>query len=320
MQKFIAAIILVAAAATPGNASSRGQEVILRAGALTGENKVHEALDLLAQASQEITVGAESARIWHEIGAAHERLGDQPRAIGSYWRAIQLAEADLAAAGTTSLASLWNLATIYLKLGDLGRLDPVFDRYRRLRAGLPRGDSADGLYSVRFALLFQAAHKYAEAEALYTEGMVLLRTGSAKPELAFGLSNLGSLYLSQRRHQEAIACIREALEIGRSVPVALEKLALLEINLAAAYLESGKVADAALSLRDAAATMQDGGSTSENRLGFYWTSAKLCRKLHRKHDAALYMAQWKSLSQGIVRPSGPASIDLHELRARQDRH
>ncbi len=317
MHKLTAIIVLVAAAVTPIRASARGEEALRKAAALAGDNKIGDALNLLTEASRDITAGPESARIWHEIGAAHERLGDEPRAIGAYWRAIELAESAGDAAQSTALASLWNLGTIYLKHGEVRRLDPIFDRYRQMSARLPSGGTADASYRIRFALLFQGAHRYGEAEILYKEGIGLLRAVSAKPELAFGLSNLASLLSSESRHREAVACIREALAIARSVPVPLDKIALLEINLAATYLQSGDVPDAMTGMAAAATTMHAGETSLETRLAFYWTSANLSRKMHRKHDAAAYMTMWKSLSGGSVGADVPAAVDAGELRAAQ---
>ena len=197
------------------------------------------------------------------------------------------------------------------------RLDPVLDAYQTLRTTMPKMQPEDGWWAVRFAMLFQSAHKYKNAEALYVEGLDLLRSGTATPELAFALSNLASLYLSQSRHKEAITCVREALMIACNPPVALDRRALLQINCAAIYLASGNTAAAALNLEDAAATMRDGATTPETRMAFCWTKAKLLRQLHRKREAASYIAMWKRLAESNESPDALASIDVNELRALQ---
>ena len=82
---------------------------------------------------------------WHEIGAANERLGDEPRAIGAYWHAIEFAKFAGDAGHSTALASLWKLGTIYLKHREYVGLD----RYSTLSTssrGMPGGGTADALY------------------------------------------------------------------------------------------------------------------------------------------------------------------------------
>src|SRR5262249_23148166 len=263
------------------------------------------------------TAGAEAARIWHEIGAVSERLGDEPRAISSYWSAVKLGEAAGRAANCTQLASLWNLGTIYVKSGHPDRLTPVLDQYWRLRRVMDRSDPTRIAYSVRFAVLFQSAHKYRDAEALFLESVSLLRGSRDKAALADSLSNLGSLYTFWSRHKEAIACNREALELGRYLPI--ERLTGVEINLAASYLGAGDVKRAASTLEDAAASMRASGTSLENLRGFYWNSAKLCRKMHRRHDADVYMSMWKSLDRETAEATVFGSIDVNEMSGPKSR-
>ena len=71
------------------------------------------------------------------------------------------------------------------------------------------------------------------------------------------------------------------------------------------------------SLSAAATTMRAKETSPEIGRAFYWTSANLSRKVHRKHDAATYMALWKSLSGGSTDAGLAAAIDVGELRAAQ---
>jgi tetratricopeptide (TPR) repeat protein len=284
---------------------------------LVTQGDFHAALELLLEASREYTADVEAARIRYEMGTASQRLGDEPRAISSYWSAVKLADAAGRTADCIQLASLWNLGTIYVISGHPDRLKPVLDQYWRLRSVMDRSDPTRMAYSVRFAVLCQSAHNYRDSEALFLEGVNLLRGSPDRAALADALSNLGSLYTFWSRHKEAIACNREALELGRYLPI--ERFTGIEINLAAAYLGVRDVNRAASTLDDAAASMRAGGASLENARGFYWNEAKLCRKMHRRHDAAVYMSMWKSVNGEAAERTLPESIDMSEMSGAKSR-
>src|SRR5215471_17168914 len=139
MRRFVGTIVLAAFGA-PLFASTTYEDVLKRTSVLVSAGNFHAALEVLLEASHQYTAGAEAARIRHEIGAVSERLGDEPRAISSYWSAVKLGEAAGRAADCTQLASLWNLGTIYVKSGHPDRLTPVLDQYWRLRRVMDRSD------------------------------------------------------------------------------------------------------------------------------------------------------------------------------------
>ena len=313
MEIFPMTVMVVALAGAASDSSAPVDDVLRKASTLVIQGKDHEARNMLTEASREFTEAGQAARIWHEIGAASERLGENPRAISAYLRAIKLAEAAGNAGEGTALASLWNLGTIYMKPGYPGRLDLVLDRYRRAHNAFDGNDPATALYSLRFAVLFQSSHRYKEAETLFLNGVKYLRTVPISADLAGGLSDLGALYSGQSRHKEAIACIREALEIGQKLQMDTGRLAVIQINLAGAYLAAGEIPQATASLNEAAATMRAGGGSSKAREAFCWTSSQLYRKLNRKQEAAFYLAIWKSLNNGTAGPITFAAIDVNEL-------
>jgi tetratricopeptide (TPR) repeat protein len=315
--KFVTTIVFAAASVGLG-ASTPYEDVLRRSEVLVSQGNVRSALELLLEATREYTAGAEAARIRHEIGAASERVGDEPHAISSYWSAVKLADAAGRAADSTQLASLWNLGTIFVKSDQPDRLKPVLDQYWRLRTVMDRSDPTRIAYSVRFAVLCQSAHKYRDAEALFLEGISLLRASPDKSALASALAGLGSLYISWSHHSQAIACGQEALELGRDLPA--EWVTRVEVNLSTSYLETGDVSRAASTLDDVAACIQAGETSVETRRRFYWNSAKLCRMTHRRHDARTYMSMWKNLDAETTGQNVAGSIDVSEMSGRKGRH
>ena len=123
------ATIVFAAASARLCASTSYEDVLGRSDLLASQGNVRAALELLLEASRQCTAGAKAARIRLEIGAVSERLGDEPRAISSYWSAVKLAEAAGRPADSIQLASLWNVGTIYVRLDQRDRLKPVLQQY-----------------------------------------------------------------------------------------------------------------------------------------------------------------------------------------------
>jgi tetratricopeptide (TPR) repeat protein len=212
---------------------------------------------------------------------------------------------------------LWNVGTIYVKSDQRDRLKPVLHQYWRLRTVMDRSDPTGRSYLVRFAVLCQSAHKYRDAETLFLEGVNLLRASPDKSALASALGDLGSLYTSWSRHGKAIACEQEALALGRDLSA--EWHTRIKLNLATNYLGTGDLDRAASTLDDVAAYMRAGETSLDIRRAFYWNSAKLCRKMHRRHDADAYMSIWKSAGGETAGTTVSQSIDVSEMPGK-DRH
>jgi hypothetical protein len=87
IQRSLLWIVFAAAGATPC-ASTPYEDVLRRSGVLISEGNFHVALELLSEASHQYTTGAKAAQVRLEIGAVSQRLGDEPRAISSYWTAV----------------------------------------------------------------------------------------------------------------------------------------------------------------------------------------------------------------------------------------
>src|SRR4051794_16503793 len=97
-------------------------------------------------------------------------------------------------------------------------LDPVFQSYRSVRAAMPGHGSQQAACAVRFTG-FSTPPTRTRRQKAFTGKEWAYAQRSREPELAFGLSNLGFLYSSQSCHREAMACVMEAVEIGRTLNV-----------------------------------------------------------------------------------------------------
>ncbi len=212
-----------------------------------------------------------------ELGIAVRESGAEGHGLAELLRSERTALSALAprVAAQAALERAFTLATL---TDDFGPAEEQLHVADALLDSLDRPVELDArLLSVRAMVLSRRLKHRDASEAL--EGVVrLLRPSHAQsPQLAAALYNLGQLYLSLARFEEAARVQAEAVaELEPLVPAASPRLATMRVGLANALVMQGRH-DEALALLDLAEPVlaPKAGRSSPGAYGMLWARASL---------------------------------------------
>ena len=197
-----------------------------------------------------------------ELSSVHYRRGDMQRAEALLTQALVALDSD--SAGSGEVESRWLRRMISQHLGEvLAETGRYGEAIRRGKETLRMAEEVGHPAPIAWALgLLASAHcgrgDVAEAIDLSARSLALARERGVHNLIQVASAFLGSAYTLAGRTREAVACLEEAVEAGRStnsvVPV-LVPVTLL--SLGRAYLSAGRRDDATERAREALAACRE---------------------------------------------------------------
>jgi len=157
--------------------------------------------------------------------------------------------------------SLFNVASIYFKLGSYAVAEPLFKESLAIRERKLGPDDPDVAKSVNsLAGLYQMIGDYERAETLFKRALTI-RQKSFGPEhgiVAQSMVNLGLLYKDKRDYKQAEELLARALDIFKKIIGSEDHLAIASVlnSLAVIHQEQGELAQAEPLYRRALVTQE----------------------------------------------------------------
>ncbi len=230
---------VLAAARPEGLEGGLGKDVTLRAAVDTAEPAVAAAFAGQPEAE---------ASVRDTLGTTYLDLGDAPRAIGQYERALALRRQALGEDSRETLASVTHLAQAYQDAGRLAEAVPLFERARkgcREKLGPDDPETLEAMNGLAGA--YRAAGRLAEAVPLYERAWKLrtARLGPDDPSTLVSANDLAAAYRDAGRPADALPLFERVLKarrarLGPEHPGTL----LSQNNLATAYRDAGRMGEA----------------------------------------------------------------------------
>ncbi|MEM0988246.1 MAG: tetratricopeptide repeat protein [Pseudomonadota bacterium] len=188
-------------------------------------------------------------------------------------------------------------ADVLTKLGGLQYARPNYVEAARLylQARDLIQDSI-GVYTLQYAdieamiaQIFRSVERFNDAQIAVENALHVRRTihGNRHFSIATLLNELGLIHYSAQRHEEAVACYQEAIEINRAIEFGPSVIALHQHNLANAYQALGQFDDAGAAFAEAVPVLRDHhGDDHPNAVQAAINHAIFLRK-HAPDDLAL---------------------------------
>jgi tetratricopeptide (TPR) repeat protein len=230
----------VLAAARP-----EGQE-----GGLGKAATIRAALDAAEPGIEQAFAGkpAVEASIRNMLGTSYMYLGDPPRAIRQYERALALRRQALDPDHPDTLLSMNNLAAAYWAAGRRDEALPLFEQALKGQQAQLGPDHPFTLLSMdNLGAVYQAAGRRDDAIKLHEEALKgwKAQLGPDHPDTVKSMTSLGAAYRAVGRWADAVALLEEALrrrkaQVGPDHP---DTLSVMD-NLASTYQATGRLAEA----------------------------------------------------------------------------
>ncbi|MFN5557388.1 MAG: tetratricopeptide repeat protein [Chryseotalea sp.] len=246
------------------------------------------------------------AAAYNNLGVAYRNQGALDKALEYYIKAQALYEQINDNTGIASVKN--NMATIYALKKDYGLALNFMEQSHGLF--LQQGNkerivgSMNNLGNLNSELnRLQVALKYYSEAAQLAE-----QSGIVYPD---PVENLGNLYLKQNNYPQAITYFLKAIELQQKTNNQVGKLNTL-VNLATAYLRSGKVKEAENSLREAV-TLSNSLEAYTSLPAVYKTQAEIFYKQGQHKKAYEVYQRYDSLREKIYGEESSRKIAQMQL-------
>ena len=165
---------------------------------------------LAAAATDDRVIG----RAVNTLGVVYMRLGDAATALDYLDRALALRQRSGDRAGEAS--TLHNLGIQRRELGDLDGARACYEAARAIDRSL--GDLAgEGRTAMSLGVVMHKQGRHADAEQAYREAIAISGRAGDSISVLRGHENLASLYVDQRRLEEAAVVVEQALLLDREL-------------------------------------------------------------------------------------------------------
>ena len=245
------------AAVAPSATSGKGKDVLMR--------------DVLDEASKKIeTAGAEGGRFADKplieasirtmLGQTYRLLGEYDDAEPHLERARLLRRRELGEEHPDTLASMSNLAILYMDQGRLEEAEPMMRETLEIMTRV-LGEEHPSTLNVmnNLASLYMNQGRFEEAEPMMRATLEIMTRvlGAEHPDTLGSMNNLAILYLKRERYDEAEPLMRETLSIQKRI-LGEEHPSTLNVmnNLASLYINHGRSSEAELMMREALEIMK----------------------------------------------------------------
>jgi tetratricopeptide (TPR) repeat protein len=262
---------------------------------LFAQGKFADALPILEAARQAAELAGrddrEVALVLNNLGTVYYELGRPREAQLVFERSLALRR-ELGETATSELTrTLNNLGVVYMRLNLLTKAEQTLAQAAAAQENLGAPPSGLGAAKtwVNLALVYQAEHRWLEAEDLFRKSLKVRERelGPVHRDVADSLNNLAVLLQDQKRFQEAEPLADRAVriweqELGPEHP----KVAAGLHNLGVLYMNLGRLQEASVCLEGALRIAHDVLPADHPHLASYMISyAALLRKLDRKQEA-----------------------------------
>ena len=190
------------------------------------------------------------------------RQGKYTEALGAARRALELREKALGPNNVVVASSLFQLAGVYLAMGDYAPIGPLVLRALKIREEFFGADSlsfAKALNNV--AVFYQKMGQVRQAEELLERALKIVESGKGTDgaDVALALGALAAVYQDEGKYEQAEEKYLQALELWKkTLGEQHQNVALSLNNLASLYLARGEYVRAEPLLRQALTIRENG--------------------------------------------------------------
>lgn len=171
-------------------------------------------------ANQILTLASENndtnakANAYNGIGTIYYTIGENEKSIENLQLGLELAEKG---DDKHLLARITDgIGTAYLQLYKLD--NALYYKERSWEAARESGRKNEESYALNgLASVYHSSGNQKKAEEFYKAAIILRKEIDFKPGVADSLSLLGSLYLDEKRDEEALNCLNEALHVATDI-------------------------------------------------------------------------------------------------------
>ncbi|HEU4733980.1 MAG TPA: tetratricopeptide repeat protein [Kofleriaceae bacterium] len=179
-------------------------------------------------------------RLWNDLAAVYELIGNFEAALGAFERMLRLSW--VAASKTTAAAAFNKMGRVWRRKGDLKLSLEYLQRGLELFRGASDARGVAGsLDDIGRALHMMG--RYDEAEAQITEALARHTKDGDQRAIATSLSRLGKVHQDRGHYESAYDCFRDALAIRKATGDRWGQV-VAQNNLAALSFELGELPEA----------------------------------------------------------------------------
>jgi tetratricopeptide (TPR) repeat protein/tRNA A-37 threonylcarbamoyl transferase component Bud32 len=233
------------AAVAPSAEAGRGRDVLMRDVLDAASEKIEEASRSGGRFADKPLI---EASIRTALGETYLWLGEYPTAEPHFQLARQLRERELGEEHPATLASMSNLAYLYVEQGRYVEAEPLCIKTLEIRRRVLGEEHPATLASINnLAHLYSGEGRYDEAEALYLKTLEVRKRVLGEEDLSTitSMDYLAGAYLNQGRYDEAEPLFVRALEITKRIMGEEDPSTTASMsNLASAYMHQGRYDEA----------------------------------------------------------------------------
>jgi tetratricopeptide (TPR) repeat protein len=260
------------------------------------------------------------AGVWGALGRLYEGLGRIQESEQAYRKALTTYESVLPAGDGRIVRALASLILFYLRTDQVGKIERLEQRCRRLAATGPQTIQHAWLMNA-LGMLSCFRGRFEDAETALSEALSIEERAGGDDALRNDLrSNLGAVYLATSRPAKARELYRQVVldeerRVGDTSPLLIPALASLaaSCHLAGDDTEARSVLERGIAIANA--TGANNHPTRARLLAIY---AHVLRALHQDKKAKLVERQAAAIKSELNRNNAAGLIvDISELSKRQ---